>query len=182
MPSHADEQGSHVPARLAAATRPPIGPRAPGWPGGRAASLRAGLGAAPGGRAPRERLSAIAGVGVDLLEIARLARELERDGAGFLRQVFRPAEVAYCEAMRYPARHLAARFAAKEAVFKALGLRRIDVSAWRDVEIRSRGDGSRRVVLHGRLGRLAARRGVRRAWLSMTHTRSLAAASVILES
>ncbi|HEY6867260.1 MAG TPA: holo-ACP synthase [Candidatus Eisenbacteria bacterium] len=127
-------------------------------------------------------MPAIAGVGVDLFEIARLARELERDGDGFVRQVFRPAEAAYCRAMRHPARHLAARFAAKEAVFKALGLARVDLAAWREVEIRSRADGSRRVVLHGRLGRLAARRGVRRAWVSMTHTRTLAAASVILES
>jgi holo-[acyl-carrier protein] synthase len=124
----------------------------------------------------------ILGVGVDLLEVARMERELARDGAGFVEQVFCSGETAYCESMRCPARHYAARFAAKEAVFKALALEAADTAAWKQVEIRSRGDGSRRVVLHGRLKDLAERRGVRRVWLSMTHTRSFAAAGVLLES
>jgi holo-[acyl-carrier protein] synthase len=99
-----------------------------------------------------------------------------------VQQVFCPGETAYCEAKRCPARHYAARFAAKEAVFKALELQLGDASAWREVEIQSPADGSGQVVLHGRLRRLAHHRGVRHVWLSMAHTRGLAAAGVILES
>jgi holo-[acyl-carrier protein] synthase len=134
------------------------------------------------GRVPPERITMIVGVGIDVLEVERMERELERDGAGFVQQVFCSGETAYCEAKRRPARHYAARFAAKEAVFKALGLEGGDTSAWRDVEIQSCADGSGRVVLHGRLRRLANHRGVRRVWLSMSHTRGLAAAGVILET
>jgi len=124
----------------------------------------------------------IVGVGIDVLEVSRLERELRRDGPGFVEQVFCSGETAYCEAKRRPARHYAARFAAKEAVFKALALQFGDASVWREVEIQSRPDGSGQVVLHGRLRQLAEHRGVRRVWLSMTHTRGLAAAGVILES
>jgi holo-[acyl-carrier protein] synthase len=124
----------------------------------------------------------IVGFGIDLLDVARMERELERDEVGFVEQVFCSDEVAYCEARHRPARHYAARFAAKEAVFKALALERVDMAAWRQVEIRSSADGSRCVILHERLRDMAERRGVRRVWLSMTHTSSLAAASVLLES
>jgi holo-[acyl-carrier protein] synthase len=124
----------------------------------------------------------IVGVGIDLLEVARFERELGRNGPGFVDQVFSSAEAADCRARRYPARHYAARFAAKEAVFKALGLDSGDASTWREVEIQSCRSGPGQVVLHRRLKQLADTRGVRRVWLSMTHTADLAAAGVILES
>ncbi len=124
----------------------------------------------------------VVGVGTDLLEVARVARELARDGRGFVRQVFSPAERGECEAQRFPARHYAARFAAKEALVKALAPRGGDLSAWREVEVRSPGEGSACVVLHGAMRRLAESRGVRRVWLSTAHTAEVAAAGVILES
>ena len=100
----------------------------------------------------------------------------------FLHQLFTPGEIAYCGSQRHPAQHYAARVAAKEAVFKALNLNGRDGASWREVEVRPEPGGGRRVVLHGRIKRLAERRGVRRVLVSLSHTRALAAASILLES
>jgi holo-[acyl-carrier protein] synthase len=122
----------------------------------------------------------VIGVGVDLFETARLERELAEGGAAFRESVFTPAEVAYCETKRHPAEHYAARFAAKEALVKALGADGGEGWAWRDAEICSEG-AAPRLVLHGVLKSQADARRVGRILLSLSHTRRLALASVILE-
>lgn len=124
----------------------------------------------------------IVGVGVDLLGVARMERELARDRPGFVGQLFSAGEAAWCDARPRPALHYAAGFAAKEAVFKALALEHAGTGAFREVEIEPRGDGPPRVVLHGAVRRLAESRGVRSISLSVAYTRGLAAATVILES
>jgi holo-[acyl-carrier protein] synthase len=121
------------------------------------------------------------GVGIDLCDIARMERELAREGGGFRDEVFSPAEIAYCEAMRLPALHYAARFAAKEAVFKALTAAGVSGATWRDVEIARGPSGEPRVVLHGAVGLAAHQRGVERVAVSLTHTRELAAACAAVE-
>ena len=116
----------------------------------------------------------IVGIGTDLLDVGRMARELARDGAGFRDDVFTPAEIAYCEAHAHPARHFAVRFAAKEACWKALGYRRKAASPLRDVEVVKPEAGPPRLVLAGRAKEEADRLGVQRALVSLSHTSTLA--------
>ena len=122
----------------------------------------------------------ILGIGTDLLEIARMAKELEKEGAGFRDTVFTPSEIEYCEAKRYPAQHFAARFAAKEALFKALpGSASRDF--WREVEVARTGDEPPCLLLHGSVKEAADRLGVKGILISISHTDKLAAASVVLQ-
>jgi holo-[acyl-carrier protein] synthase len=124
----------------------------------------------------------ILGVGTDICDVARMERELGREGGGFRDSVFTPSEVAYCRGMRYPAQHFAARFAAKEAVRKALAVVGVPSLAWRDVEI-ERGDGGNpKVLLHGDARREADARRVGEVLVSLSHTNELAVACVVVEA
>ena len=123
----------------------------------------------------------VVGVGVDLLEVGRMERQLQEGGAAFREELFTPEEIAYCEAKRRPARHYAARFAAKEALIKALPPGDHEGCVWREVEICSDG-GPPRMVLRGSLNARAEALHVSRILLSLSHTRDLAMANVVLES
>ena len=116
-------------------------------------------------------------VGVDLIEIARVRRALDRYPS-FRVRCFTDAERDYCESRPNPAQHYAARFAGKEAVGKALGFGVARAFAWRDVEIVGRPKPS--VRLSGRVERWAAEVGAQRFDLSMTHSRELAAAVCVI--
>jgi holo-[acyl-carrier protein] synthase len=116
-------------------------------------------------------------VGVDLIEIGRVRRALERY-PGFRERCFTDAERAYCESRANPAQHYAARFAGKEAVGKALGFGVARAFAWKDVEISGRPKPG--VSLSGRVGAWAERAGAGRIDLSMTHARELAAAVCVV--
>ena len=122
----------------------------------------------------------ILGIGTDLLDVARMARELEEKGIEFRTDLFTPSEIAYCEAKRYPARHFAARFAAKEALFKALA-ESAPAGLFRDVEVERTDDSPPRLVLHGRVREAAERLGVKSILVSLSHTDALATASVVLQ-
>ena len=122
----------------------------------------------------------ILGIGTDLLDVARVANELEKEDGGFRESIFTPSEIAYCERRRYPARHFAVRFAAKEALFKALsGAAPHDF--WREVEVQRAEDSVPCLRLHGRVREAADRLGVKRVLVSLSHTREMAVASVVLE-
>jgi holo-[acyl-carrier protein] synthase len=117
-------------------------------------------------------------VGIDLIEIERVRRALERY-PGFRARCFTPAEQAYCDSRPNPPQHYAARFAGKEAVGKALGFGVARAFAWREVEIHGRPKPS--VRLSGRLAAWAERTGARSIDLSLTHSRELAAAVAVAQ-
>jgi holo-[acyl-carrier protein] synthase len=116
-------------------------------------------------------------VGTDLIEISRVARALERY-PGFRERCFTEAERAYCDSRPNPPQHYAARFAAKEAVGKALGFGVARAFAWREVEITGRPKPS--VRLSGRVHSWAVRAGAGAIDLSMSHSRELATAVAVV--
>ena len=117
-------------------------------------------------------------IGIDLIEIERVRRALERYPR-FRERCFTEAERAYCESRPNPAQSYAGRFAGKEAVGKALGFGVARAFAWREVEIAGRPKPS--VHLSGRIAEWAERAGAGAVDLSMTHSRELASAVAIIE-
>jgi holo-[acyl-carrier protein] synthase len=118
-------------------------------------------------------------VGVDLIEIERIRRALERYPR-FRERCFTQAERAYCDSRANPAQSYAGRFAGKEAVGKALGFGVARAFAWREIEIAGRPKPS--VTLSGRLARWAEHMGSGEIDLSMTHSRELANAVAIVQN
>ncbi len=105
---------------------------------------------------------------------------IERHGPRAVERIFTPGEAAYADAsQRLRAQRLASRFAAKEAVFKALGTGWSGGMAWTDAEVVLLPSGAPTVRLHGRAGEIAAERGITGWLVSLTHTATHAAASVI---
>ena len=123
----------------------------------------------------------VLGIGVDLVECVRIERSLERFGEKFLHRVFTDGEIEYSMSMKFPARHLAARFAAKEAVSKAFGSGIGKAMGWRNIDVRKKPSGEPFLVFSGPAQELAAKRGVRSALITLSHTEHHAMASVVLE-
>ncbi|MFQ5665907.1 MAG: holo-ACP synthase [Candidatus Binatia bacterium] len=120
----------------------------------------------------------IIGVGIDIVEVERIRAALEnaRTGARFRARVFTPDEIAYCSRRRNAHESYAARFAAKEAMMKALGR----AFGWREIEV-ARETGPPAVRLRGRALARAQAVGIRRINLSLSHTAQLAVAYLIAE-
>lgn len=123
----------------------------------------------------------IIGIGIDLIEVDRVERLMERHPERSRDRLFTESEVKHCRASRRAAESFAARFAAKEALFKALGTGWGGGAAWRDVEVVVDDRGAPRILLHGETQRMAERRGLRRVHLTLTHTDGVAGAFVVLE-
>jgi holo-[acyl-carrier protein] synthase len=124
----------------------------------------------------------IVGSGIDLVEVDRIQQSMERYGARFLNRIFTRAEQEYCLRKRMAAESFAARFAAKEAAAKALGTGMSRGVNWLQIEVIRAPGGRPGLAFHGGAAQMAARLGVARVVLSLTHTAALAAASVLLES
>jgi holo-[acyl-carrier protein] synthase len=123
----------------------------------------------------------VLGVGTDLMETKRIEESIERFGDRFLKRVFTAGEIAYCLRKKNAAESFAARFAAKEAGAKALGTGISRGVTWKEFEVRREASGQPTLHLSGRAAELAWAMGVRRMQLSLTHSRELAMAVVVVE-
>jgi holo-[acyl-carrier protein] synthase len=124
----------------------------------------------------------IVGTGIDIAEVARIRRSIERFGDRFVKRVYTPGEINYCDSKANRAERYAARFAAKEAAMKALGTGWNHGVRWRDCEVMRLPGGRPTIIFHGNAAEVAARLGVNHAALSLSHTAEQAIAQVILES
>jgi len=124
----------------------------------------------------------IAGIGIDVVDCARIESSIERFGERFLQRVFTEGEIAYSQSMKFPARHFAARFAAKEALSKAFGTGIGKSMGWRDLDVRKKESGEPYVVLSGGAEKMAQELGVEKVWISLSHTESIGIATIILEA
>lgn len=120
----------------------------------------------------------IRGIGIDVVEVRRIEQALARWGDSFVARIFTPDEDERARHPRARSMRLAARFAAKEAVMKALGLG-WRTMAWREIEIRNDSLGRPSVVLRGGAARAAAQRGVGSIHVTLSHTHGLALASAL---
>jgi holo-[acyl-carrier protein] synthase len=124
----------------------------------------------------------VLGIGTDLIEIERVQASIDRFGERFLARLFTPGEIAYCQRKKKNSTEsFAARFAAKEAGAKALGTGISRGVSWLEIEVKRKPGERPTLHLSGRAAELAAALGVRRVQLSLTHSRELAMAVVVIE-
>lgn len=122
----------------------------------------------------------IKGIGVDMVEIDRVRKLIEKD-QGFAERIFTPREIAYCESKFFKAQHYAARFTAKEAFFKALGTGFRGGMSWQDVEVENDALGKPQLLLAAVALQQFRKRKLKTALLSLSHTRDMAVALVVIE-
>lgn len=120
----------------------------------------------------------IQGIGVDIIEIQRIQLSIERFGETFLRKIFTDTEIAYCKSKKNPAQHFAARFAAKEAVSKALATGWSGEFEWKNVEVSNELSGKPNVVLHGKTAQALQKSKV---YLSLSHSETSVVAFAVIE-
>jgi len=121
----------------------------------------------------------IFGIGIDVVEVDRIASAIERYGDSFLAKLFTVDERAYCDGHPKPAMHYAARFAAKEAISKALGTGIGGQAGWLDLEIVRSAMGAPKLQLHGNAAEFARQNGILEVQISLTHARDYAAANAV---
>jgi holo-[acyl-carrier protein] synthase len=123
----------------------------------------------------------ILGIGIDIIEVARIQASYERFGDRFLKRILHPNEIGYCLSHKIPGPFLAARFAAKEAISKAFGTGIGAELGWQDMEVGRKPSGEPFVILHHAGLRLLQERGARAVLISLSHTQQHATAVAILE-
>lgn len=124
--------------------------------------------------------SSVIGVGIDLIEVSRVVRALERQGERFRNRVFTEGELAYCDAIKFNGPHFAARFAAKEAVSKAFGTGIGEHLSWKSVEVIKDDLGKPLILLDQQGQNLLRSKSARDVLISLAHTREHATAVAIL--
>jgi holo-[acyl-carrier protein] synthase len=124
---------------------------------------------------------AIVGTGIDIVECLRIAQMIERHGELFITRVYTDAEIEYCTARKAATQHYSGRWAAKEAVLKALGTGWRRGISWRDIEIHNDRKGAPTVNLRAGARDVMEKAGIRRLHVSISHCRSFAVAHVVAE-
>jgi holo-[acyl-carrier protein] synthase len=124
---------------------------------------------------------AIIGTGIDITECLRIAQMIERHGELFITRVYTDAEIEYCTTRKAATQHYSGRWAAKEAVLKALGTGWRRGISWRDIEICNDRKGAPTVNLRGGARDVMEKAGIRRLHVSISHCRSFAVAHVVAE-
>lgn len=122
----------------------------------------------------------IFGIGTDLIEVARVAEKMEKK-AGFKELVFSPAEILYCEAMTFKYEHYAARFAAKESFFKAIGTGWRNGTAFNEIEIYNDEEGKPEIRFLGNTAKTIEDLKLGKIFVSVSHLKTMASAIVIIE-
>jgi holo-[acyl-carrier protein] synthase len=121
----------------------------------------------------------VKGIGVDIIEVSRIRQSVETAGDRFLQKIFTPEEIKYCKSKRNMYQHFAARFAAKEAVSKAMSTGWDKEFLWKDVEVMNDPSGQPRITLHGRAEQRLADCSV---LLTLSHSDSHVVAMVLIET
>lgn len=118
----------------------------------------------------------VLGIGTDIIECLRIAQMIERHGELFINRVYTPLEIRYCQSRKQATQHFAGRWAAKEAILKALGTGWRKGISWRDIEVRNDPSGRPVVGLRGGAKDIVEQRGIREMLVSISHCRSHATA------
>ncbi len=122
----------------------------------------------------------IIGSGIDIIQVERIKKAVEKHGDSFLRKVFTGKEIEYANSKRFAYQHLAARFATKEAVLKAFGGGWSRTMPWKDVEVVNEASGKPNIILHGAAKKVYNKKKVGKILISMSHTKDHAVANAIL--
>lgn len=125
-------------------------------------------------------MTSIKGIGTDIVKISRIEELIFRYGDRFLKRLFLPGEIRYCQPKKRPAIHFAARFAAKEAMLKALGTGLSSGISWKDMEVCRQPGAAPEFSFSGRVAELCRKRGVSGTLISLSHEQEFALAFVII--
>lgn len=118
----------------------------------------------------------ILGIGTDIIECPRIGKMIEQHGELFLRRVYTEREIRYCQSRKHAIEHFAGRWAAKEAILKALGTGWSRGIGWTDLEVRNVAGGQPKVLVGGEAKEIARRRGISDILVSISHCRTYATA------
>ena len=119
----------------------------------------------------------VIGVGVDIVEVARIEEAIKRFGDRFLKKIYTDTEIKYCNTGKVACQHFAGKFAAKEAIYKTLN---IDcVVKWTEVEVKNLKQGRPYIVLHGKVKKIAKEKNILNVLVSISHIKSRAVASAV---
>ena len=118
----------------------------------------------------------VLGIGTDIIECLRIAQMIERHGELFINRVYTDHEIAYCRARKAATQHFAGRWAAKEAVLKAMGTGWRRGISWRDIEVRNQPSGKPVIALRGGARDVIEASGIQQMLISISHCRSHATA------